>query len=100
MFRQGDVLLLSVEQLPGDAEQLTSSDRIILAYGEVTGHAHAVAAGCASLFVDRAERYLKVGCAGAELVHEEHATISLPEGVYRVILQREYVPDGSRLVLD
>jgi hypothetical protein len=38
---------------------------------------------------------------GAKLVHEEHGTIMLPEGFYKVIQQREYVPEAPpRDVLD
>ena len=30
--------------------------------------------------------------SAAQLIHEEHATIDLPPGAYRVVIQREYVP--------
>ena len=43
--RQGDVLALGVEAIPEDAKPVTRDrGRVILAYGEVTGHAHAIAA--------------------------------------------------------
>ena len=58
MFRQGDVLLVPVrpERLPGHARPLPrdARGRLVLALGEATGHAHAVApsrstnASCAS----------------------------------------------------
>jgi hypothetical protein len=28
----------------------------------------------------------------AQLIHEEHAAIELPDGAYRVVIQREYEP--------
>jgi hypothetical protein len=100
MYRQGDVLLVVVAELPAAAEELTPGDRIVLAYGEVTGHAHTVATLEAQLFGLGDVRYLKVSDGGADLLHEEHAPIHLLPGVYRIQRQREYVPDSSRLVLD
>lgn len=101
MYRQGDVLLMQVPELPPSAEE-TSGDgnRIVLAYGEVTGHAHAVATTQARIYADKATRYLHVSDEGAALVHEEHATILLAPGVYRIVHQREYVPNSSRFVAD
>lgn len=43
-IRQGDVLLVPVSRLPeGCTEVPNDRGRIVLAYGEVTGHAHAIA---------------------------------------------------------
>ena len=79
--------------------------RIVLAYGEVTGHAHAILDVDAELYegletAAAADRFLRIGRGGATLVHEEHAPISLPEGDYVVRLQREYHPEEIRRVLD
>lgn len=42
-YRQGDVLLRRVEALPANVRPKQSDEeRIVLAYGEVTGHAHAI----------------------------------------------------------
>lgn len=101
MYRQGDVLLMQIDEMPGTAKEGTpDGERIVLAYGEVTGHAHAVAAELARIFVDKETRFLHVGDDGANLVHEEHATIALAPGVYRIVHQREYIPNSSRFVLD
>ncbi len=101
MYRQGDVLLVRTDKLPASAEKMTSDEnRIVLAYGEVTGHAHAIALSQANLFIDGDTRYLKVTDSGADLVHEEHSTIHLEAGVYRVVQQREYIPNSSKTVLD
>lgn len=48
LFRQGDVLLRRVSSIPKSAKAAEKKDqpgnsRIVLAYGEVTGHAHAIA---------------------------------------------------------
>lgn len=99
MYRQGDVLLVS-EQLPENAEELEIEDRIVIAWGEVTGHAHAISRLQARLYANADVRYLVVSDAGADLTHEEHSTIHLAPGTYRVVHQREYIPQSSRLVLD
>ncbi|UGQ13298.1 hypothetical protein LO772_06700 [Yinghuangia sp. ASG 101] len=108
MYRQGDILLLPVDEhavptgvtgLP--AKPRDSRGRIVLALGEVTGHAHAVV-GSGTLFLDPEPTvigHLKLD-APTRLVHEEHAAISLPKGWYRVIRQREYVPGAVRIVAD
>lgn len=110
-YRQGDVCIVPVENLAKDVD-LTSMKkverdrgRVVLAYGEVTGHAHAIADPDVELFAPGeasilAERYLQVGPAGATLTHEEHAAIALPEGVYEVRLQREYSPAELQRVAD
>ena len=95
VYRQGDVLVHRVASLPANAHPVANSDdRIVLAFGEVTGHAHAISTRFATMYVAQGERYLDVK-AGAKLVHEEHATIELPEGIYKVVQQREYVPQSA-----
>jgi hypothetical protein len=43
-FRQGDVLVQRVTSIPeGDTAVARDNGRVVLAYGEVTGHAHAIA---------------------------------------------------------
>ncbi len=100
-YRQGDVLLLKVEELPKEAvaEQPPEEHRIVLAYGEVTGHAHAVSTAHASMYRVNDTNYL-VAEPGATLVHEEHSAIVLEPGVYRVVRQREYSPREVRFVAD
>jgi hypothetical protein len=34
------------------------------------------------------------------LKHQEHGTITVEPGVYRVVRQREYAPEAPRMVLD
>jgi hypothetical protein len=68
---------------------------VVLAEGEATGHAHAIADPGALLFEgDGEERFLEL-VEAAMLTHEEHETIVLPPGAYRVIRQREYTPEPS-----
>ena len=99
-YRQGDVLLMKVERLPEEAVLMeTEKHRVVLAYGEVTGHAHAISTDVAAMYSHNNERFLHV-TPGAELVHEEHSTIFLEPGVYKVVQQREYTPQELRFVRD
>src|SRR3990167_3460513 len=94
MFRQGDVLLLAVASLPKEATDITPSDRIVLAYGEVTGHAHAIARTedtitiPARYFDAGAERFLQI-LEKTALLHEEHSAVMLDKGIYRQAFQVE-----------
>jgi hypothetical protein len=90
-FRQGDVLLVAVPRIPKDAVRQRRKGRLVLAEGEATGHAHAIAERDAREFRVGDERFVLVRSA-ARLIHEEHATIDLPRGAYRVVIQREYKP--------
>jgi hypothetical protein len=92
-YRQGDVLLVKVDKLPEQARPVEWEDRVILAYGEVTGHAHALSTEQVKMYTWKGDRLLDINST-AKLVHEEHATIVLPAGVYRVVQQREYVPEA------
>ena len=79
-FRQGDVLFIPRElptKVTGREEP--EQGRLILARGEVTGHAHVVDAMDAELVVAEAERYLKVLSATTTVRHEEHGPIVLPQ---------------------
>ena len=92
-LRQGDVLLVRVAARPAGGRKVAREDgRIVLALGEVTGHAHVIDAPAVELY-ETADgvRYLDV-TAPAAVVHEEHAAVDLEPGVYEVRLQREYAP--------
>ena len=90
--RQGDVLLVPAEAVPTGAKSVRrDGGRVILAYGEVTGHAHAIRSTAARLLEAQEERYL-VTSDTVTLEHEEHGPIAIAPGTYRVVIQREYVP--------
>jgi hypothetical protein len=102
-FRQGDVLLEGIGgNVKAQPHKTVPRDggRIILAYGEVTGHAHAICEQAAEqIALESGERFV---CSeiGIRLVHEEHGAINLPAGNYRVVRQREYTPEEIRNVAD
>lgn len=101
IFRQGDVLLREVKSIPSEAKRTKEKDRIVLAYGEVTGHAHAIAdLENVDVFIKAdGTMYLEVKTP-ADLKHEEHGTITLPAGHYERVIQREYSPEAIRNVAD
>lgn len=87
MKRQGDLLLLPVERVEGE----DSNSNVVL-LGEVSGHSHKIINGK----VYRAWRDIYIlADEGAELVHEEHDTIPLSKGAYKVVRQREYIAPGE-----
>lgn len=101
VVRQGDVLLIAVSEIPSGAKDITPTDRIVLAYGEATGHAHAIenAPVKARLWDAGAERFLQV-IETTALRHEEHREIPLAPGNYLVLRQVEYTPKELRPVAD
>ncbi len=105
MFRQGDVLIIPTSKIPKGLERVPRDNgRVVLAYGEVTGHAHAILDDPATLFRrddmdEMADRFLHVETEVA-LTHDEHDTITLPKGDYIVRRQREYEPEAPRYVAD
>jgi hypothetical protein len=104
MFRQGDVLIVPIAKLPAGLKPVEREHgRLVLAYGEVTGHAHAIRDKRAALFRDPklAAIFMHVSGDGpVALDHQEHDTIHIPPGDYQVIRQREYTPDAIRDVAD
>ena len=102
IHRQGDVLLIRIcHKIAEDAKSVPrDAGRLVLAYGEVTGHAHAIEDALAELFEEKDGRlYLRVD-GPVDLQHEEHAAQRLTPGVYEVRHQREYSPEAIRRVAD
>lgn len=105
IYRQGDVLLIPVDTIPEGAKPVArdTRGRLVLAEGEVTGHAHAILDETAELVTadEAAELYLLVhGTDPVDLLHEEHATIQVPPGQYERRILREYAPEEIRQVAD
>jgi hypothetical protein len=104
MYRQGDVLIIPVKSIPEKLDAIDREEgRVVLAYGEVTGHAHAIKAEAAALFRDPKLMavFMRVnGDAPVALEHNDHDTIMIPPGKYQVVRQREYSPGAIRNVAD
>lgn len=105
LYRQGDILLAPIDIVPDGTYPIDAEDgRLILARGEITGHHHSITDTADVELVtadEAAELYLLVhGSEPVALTHQEHATIELPPGNYRVVRQREYTPERLRQVAD
>lgn len=110
--RQGDMLLIQVDAAPEGYEHRPAK-RAIIGYGEVTGHHHVLNDVEWIVDADTTPADLEAFAQGTktmpvfivatddtELVHDEHATIKVVPGVWRVLRQKEYRPDAIRSVLD
>lgn len=101
-IRQGDVLLQPVSKLPEDVTEIQGP--VVLAFGEVTGHAHSIKLTEADRQKVRywdagAERYLQV-LEKVALTHEEHGEITLVPGIYKQGFQVEDFGEEVRRVTD
>jgi len=94
-IRQGDVILLPVQQAEGK-----KLSHLTLALGEVTGHKHRISEGMAELYEKDGTLYLRVFSETALLTHEEHQKIAVPQGDWMIRIQREYSPQSWRYVAD
>jgi len=125
-YRHGDILLIKIDKLPDSIKFKIRRSKVILK-GEVTGHAHRLKGNAKILEV--AEKIVNTGFrlpngleitagpftvspvdkqiigyalvgAPAELIHEEHNTITIPVGTYEIKRQREYDSDYIKFVED
>lgn len=102
MYRQGDILIIATtEEVPAEAKLVQrDGGKIVLAYGEKTGHSHAIAERGVKLFETPEIRWI-TSDKPFTICHEEHAPVEVPAGTFRVIRQREYVaPAIVRQVID
>ena len=96
IIRQGDVLIIPSKTVVKG----TKLPHLTLAEGEMTGHRHRISHGEAELFERDGVLYLRVVSPTAILTHEEHAEVTIPQGNWKIRIQREYVPEGWRYVAD
>ena len=111
LYAQGDLLMERVaDRSPsGTIVQTTDGTPIIVAEGEASGHSHAFYDRITMFRDDRLARdipdglyvgHVRVEAPSARLQHEEHGTLLLPQGTYRVRRQREFQPQDARIVVD
>jgi len=112
-YRQGDVLIAAITEIPAKAVKQPKAAKIILAHGTATGHHHMmitpkpvawftqgeIPSTTAKPSALAGEIYVKLP-AGGTVKHQEHAEIVLPKGTYRIMRQREYSPEAIRNVAD
>ena len=98
-IRQGDMLLVPVDEFPTDAKVRRGRGRLTIALGEVTGHHHTLVGDAELLDTKAGEVFARIMSPSA-LTHQEHATITLEPGIWKYVPQREYSPEQIRRVLD
>ena len=107
--RHGDAFVEAVDEFPL-GKRIKVKDKVLV-YGEHTGHSHRIDDEDTDVFdieghVDEfgnPDRYIHVrGDEPAPLRHEEHNTIPLPPGKYKLIRQRTQssVDGGNAYVRD
>ena len=103
MIRQGDTFYIRVAELPeGAVAQARIGGRIIIAEGEVTGHAHAIRDTGAVQYKDPAlnMQWIVVTDEPVTVEHEEHGHVKLGPGTWWVPTQVEYERGEVRRVVD
>ena len=85
MIQQGDVVIVRVEKIQGK-----KLNHLTLAQGESTGHHHTITEGDAELYEQEGTLFLRVKSKEATLTHQEHNTVTIPKGDYKINIVREY----------
>ena len=111
LYAQGDLLIEPVKDIEPSGAMIEPMPMgvTVLAEGEATGHRHAFFEAVTMFRDDGLARdipgglyvgHVRIEGPSARLQHDEHATISLPKGTYRVRRQRELEPKDARVVVD
>lgn len=117
IVRQGDVTLVRVgdADLPKYAREAKRDGKVVVEYGESSGHGHRIADnGVTGFRAETAEMAalagldgVLVGGAGATMRHEyangqhaEHEPVTLREGAWERAVQVEYDPEEERRIAD
>lgn len=100
--QQGDVYVSRVDSLPAECQEVERDNgRVILAYGEVTGHAHAFKDENVKMFSSNdnnvMRRFLVIENEPATLFHEEHAPHTYAPGIYEIKIAREWTDDNEEI---
>jgi len=106
LFAQGDILIEEIGGAPISAlgARHGRANSAIIAEGEASGHCHRLAGEFVFYRDDALARdipdqlylgHIRVGDSKAQLLHEEHAMLTLNPGVYRVRRQRQLEPTDT-----
>lgn len=81
----GDVILERIDKLPN--KKLKKKKNLIVREGEFSGHAHRLSGG--TILLDREQMFLEI-VEKTKISHEEHKTIEIEPGIYKVRDEVEY----------
>ena len=97
-YRQGDILLERIYEIPQQImkqqqqqQQQQTQDNYIIAHGE-SGNQHRMSKHVL-IFENpenKEERYVQVLSQNTDLIHQEHKSIYIPQGIYIIRREREY----------
>ena len=93
IVRHGDLLLIPCDSIPLEATLLKTKT---LALGEVTGHHHTMK-GQAQVYMSKGQKYVKAQ-KNVILEHQEHKTIPIEEGSYKLVTEQEFDPFESQIM--
>lgn len=103
LYRQGDIKVeeCAESDIPANAKVVHPVNGVyIVARGEVTGHAHVIP-DSNMIEVLEANGLLFVRAVGSfTLKHDEHYAHQIDFSFARIERQREYAPEGNRMVAD
>lgn len=111
IYCQGDVTLKECGNIPKGAKEIPLTEGFhVLAYGEISGHAHLLEKEGVDYFEHEGIQYLKIQdnailkhqkLDGSAAVHA-HKPITLPKGNYQIGIVKEfdYFTGQSRMVAD
>ena len=104
LFRQGDVTFERVDVAGDGKHRERENGRLIVAHGE-SGHLHAVSSPDVQMIAQ--DHDIDTGIIGWLIApdkfvidHEEHNSLTIPEGVWIVRIERDYTPQEIRRVVD
>ena len=111
LYAQGDLLIEALKDVApsGTIVPPAPDGATVLAEGEATGHRHVIYDRVTMFRDDGLARdipaglyvgHVRVDGTVARVQHEEHDTIELPRGTYRVRRQRELEPIDARIIAD
>src|SRR5574337_190971 len=83
LIRHGDVVLVPVAEVPAGKTVRRKHGKLVLAEGEITGHAHVIEAPDVKLVTSEEAEELRLWllvetAEPVALTHEEHATLLVP----------------------
>ena len=102
-FRHGDLVFTRIDSLPDGAEGIKHNGELVLAEGEMTGHKHVAYADPANMQAVKQGNVIYISLTiPAPLKHQEHKTIEIPMGNWKMMFQRELDPylDEIRTMAD
>lgn len=95
LYRHGEIILKRVQEIPLKAKV---SNNFVLAEGK-TGHKHLLSGKSVQVLEFGDKKFINAK-SEAKISHDEHKAITLPKGLYEVVIQREYDPVAERKVQD